>query len=160
MIITFVGHGDLFYSLETEKRLKEILREFLERDTQAEFYCGGYGNFDHLCAKTCHSLKMEGYECKIFFVTPYINEEYKENIKCIMDNGYYDASIYPPIEKTPLRYAISKRNEWMVREADLVIAYVRFICGGAFKTLEYAKRRKKIIINLFDSTDLDTSAEI
>ena len=33
-------------------------------------------------------------------------------------------------------------------EADLVIAYVTYSWGGAAKTLEYAKRKKKTIINL------------
>ena len=36
----------------------------------------------------------------------------------------------------------------MVNEADLVIAYVMYSLGGAAKTLEYAKRKKKAIINL------------
>ena len=36
----------------------------------------------------------------------------------------------------------------MVEEADLVIAYVMYSWGGAVKTLEYAKRKKKTIINL------------
>ena len=36
----------------------------------------------------------------------------------------------------------------MVDEADLVIAYVMYSWGGAAKTLEYAKRKKKTIINL------------
>ena len=36
----------------------------------------------------------------------------------------------------------------MVEEADLVIAFVAYSWGGAAKTLEYAKRKKKTIINL------------
>ena len=36
----------------------------------------------------------------------------------------------------------------MVDSADLVIAYVQYSWGGAAKTLEYAKRKKKTIINL------------
>lgn len=41
-----------------------------------------------------------------------------------------------------------KRSKWVVKEADLVIAYVTYYWGGAAKTLEYAKRKKKTIINL------------
>ena len=40
------------------------------------------------------------------------------------------------------------RNEWMVDSAELVIAYVKYSWGGASKTLEYAKRKMKQIINL------------
>ncbi len=71
-------------------------------------------------------------------VTPYLNREY--------DLTFCDDSLYPPIESTPLRYAILKRNEWMVDNADLVVACVRYSWGGAAKTLEYAKRRKKPVI--------------
>ena len=35
-----------------------------------------------------------------------------------------------------------------VDEADLVITYVAYSWGGATKTLEYTKRKKKTIINL------------
>ena len=46
------------------------------------------------------------------------------------------------------RYAISKRNQWMVDKSDLVIAHVDHDWGGAAKTLEYAIRKKKSYINL------------
>ncbi len=36
----------------------------------------------------------------------------------------------------------------MTEEADLIIAYVKYNHGGAYKTLNYAIRKKKRIINL------------
>lgn len=60
-------------------------------------------------------------------------------------NSFYP---YPPLENTPLRYAISRRNEWMTAEADTVIAYVTHGWGGAAQTLQFAKRKHKRIINL------------
>ena len=62
--------------------------------------------------------------------------------------GLYDSIVYPPIEKTPPRFAISKRNEWMISKADLVIAYVSRTYGGAYQTLQFARRKKKRVINL------------
>ena len=58
----------------------------------------------------------------------------------------YDETVYPPLESVPKRYAISRRNEWMVRESDIVVAYVIRGFGGAAKTLEFAQRKKKRII--------------
>ena len=55
----------------------------------------------------------------------------------------YDESLYPPLENVPKRYAISKRNEFMVDNADIVIAYVVFGFGGASKTLRYAEKKRK-----------------
>jgi len=64
--------------------------------------------------------------------------------------GLCDMSIYPPIENVPLRFAILKRNEWMMKNADLIIAYVKRNYGGAYKSLQVAKRKKKKIINIYD----------
>ena len=52
-----------------------------------------------------------------------------------------------PLEKVPRRYAIVKRNEWMVDHSDTVVSYVTHGWGGAAKTLAYAKRRHKTILN-------------
>ena len=68
----------------------------------------------------------------------------------ILDSDLYDSTIYPPIENTPMRYAISKRNEWMILNSDIVVAYVKRSYGGAYKTLQFAYRNQKKIINLAD----------
>ena len=73
-----------------------------------------------------------------------------DKIKEMMNYDLCDTSIYPPIENVPPRFAISKRNEWMMTNADLVIAYVNHNYGGAYQSLQVAKRRKKKIINICD----------
>ena len=66
----------------------------------------------------------------------------------MINSGLYDDSIFPPIEKTPLKFAISKRNEWMIKNSDLIIAYVNHTYGGAYKSLSTAIRMKKKILNI------------
>ena len=39
-----------------------------------------------------------------------------------------------------------RRNEWMVRRSDVIVAYVLHSWGGAAKTLDYARKKKKIIL--------------
>ena len=46
------------------------------------------------------------------------------------------------------RFAISKRNSWMIEKSDTVIAYVKRNFGGAAKSRDIAVKKKKIIINL------------
>ena len=58
----------------------------------------------------------------------------------------YDGTVYPPLESVPRRFAISRRNEWMVQESDTVVAYVTHGWGGAAKTLDYARRKNRRII--------------
>ena len=57
----------------------------------------------------------------------------------------YDATVYPPLEKVPRRYAIVKRNEWMVSVSDVVISGVKHGWGGAARTLEFARKKRKVI---------------
>ena len=42
----------------------------------------------------------------------------------------------------------SKRNEWMVDQSDVVVAYVTHNWGGAAAMLRYAERKRKHIINI------------
>ena len=62
----------------------------------------------------------------------------------------YDTVIYPPLEKVPPRFAISKRNEWMIKQADAVIVYINHTYGGAYNSFLVARRNKKRIINVYE----------
>lgn len=147
MIITFVGHSNISDGRRLLEKIKNTIEENIKDSEFVTFYCGGYGDFDNLCAKACRSIKKTHKGCELVFVTPYITESQQEKIEYFTKMNLYDFCVYPPLEKVPLRFAIIKRNEWMVREADLIIAYVNK-SGGAYKTLEYARKRKKQIINL------------
>lgn len=50
------------------------------------------------------------------------------------------------LEMVPKRFAILRRNHWMVTESDVVVAYVRHSVSNAVKTLEYAKQKKKPVL--------------
>ena len=148
MKITFVGHGSLIISDDIKKGIFEAIKQIISQTEKTLFLCGGYGDFDNICAKTCHDLKNDFSNIEVIFVTPYITEAQQRKIKDLLASKLYDDTIYPPIEKTPPRYAIIKRNEWMINEADLIIAYVKFSYGGAYKALNYAQKKGKRIINL------------
>ena len=145
MIITFCGHSNFSFSDTTKNKLKNLLIEKIRKNPTCKFYLGGYGDFDGLCLKTIRELKHDFPTIEILFITPYLDKNYS---KLELAKYYYDDVIFPPIESVPRKFAILKRNEWMVEQADLVIAYVKYSWGGAAKALEYAKRKKKRIINI------------
>jgi hypothetical protein len=72
-------------------------------------------------------------------------------MKHLIEEHLYDSIVYPPIEKSPPRLAIIKRNEWMISKADLIIAYVLHTHGGAYKSLEYARKKNRFIMNLAET---------
>jgi len=130
--------------------VKEQIRNNIIDVKLVTCYLGGYGDFDEICARACRELKQEYDDIEVVYVTPYISLSEQAKIKEMQSYGLCDTSIYPPIENVPLRFAISKRNEWMMTNADLIIAYVNRSYGGAYKSLQVAKRKKKKIINIYD----------
>ena len=145
MIITFCGHSDFLFSDYVKQQLKNILLNEIRKNPTCKFYLGGYGDFDGLCLRTLKELKNDFPEIELIFITPYLDKNYS---KLEFAKYYYDEVIFPPLENVPRKFAILKRNEWMVNEADLVLSYVTYSWGGAAKTLEYARRKKKTFINL------------
>ena len=149
MKIAFVGHSFVYLRDRVKEMVKEKIRSIVGHE-EVECYLGGYGDFDEICADACRDLKREGYNITLIYVTPYLTPSEQRKIKELQMRKLFDISIYPPIEKVPLRFAISRRNEWMMKNADLIISYVKYDKGGAYKTLEVARRNRKEIINLCD----------
>ena len=148
MVVSFIGHRSLHNCKELSENIKRTITENIGREEKVVFLCGGYGDFDDLCASVCCSIKGDRKNVEIVFVTPYITEAQQKKTKALMKLGLYDSVIYPPIESVPFKFAINKRNEWMVEQSDFIIAYVCHSYGGAYQSLNYARRRGKQIVNL------------
>ena len=145
MIITFCGHSNCLFSDEEKEKLKQLLIKEIRKNPTCKFYLGGYGDFDSLCLQTLRELKTDFRDIELLFITPYLDKNYS---KLEFAKYHYDDIIFPPLESVPRKFAILKRNEWMVDSAELVIAYVKYSWGGAAKTLEYAKRKNTSFINI------------
>lgn len=138
MIVTFCGHRNILSNKdEIRKNLIEVVENLIKKDAK-EFLLGGYGDFDYMCASVVKELKAKYSYIKSVLVTAYLNAYF--------DKWLYNETEYPPIENTPKRFAIIKRNECMVDRSNIVICYVKYDTGGAAKTLKYAKKRNKTII--------------
>ena len=148
MIITFIGHAFLTAKGEIMEKVRGQMRANIT-DELITCYLGGYGDFDEICASVCRELKNECL-LELVYVTPYISLSEQAKIKELQEAGLYDKTIYPSLENVPKRFAISRRNKWMLENADLVIAYVDHSYGGAYKSLLSSKRKVKKLINIAD----------
>ena len=141
MIITFCGHSNYVRHKDDEEKILSVLETYSDQK-HIDFYLGEYGKFDsfaYSCAKKYKAL----HSCtRLIFITPYLPPK-----KTFFQ---YDEIIYPALENVPPRFAISYRNKWMVKEADVVIAYVCHKFGGAYKTYIMANRANKTVINIGD----------
>ncbi len=145
MVISFCGHSRIGDSKSIKAELIRVLEPKIVQNSSVTFYLGGYGDFDSICFSTLKELQIKYSKISIIFVTPYIDEKYK---KLKIANKIYDGTLFPPLENIPKRYAIAKRNEWIVEHSDLLIVYVNVTWGGAYNMLEYAKRKGTTFINI------------
>lgn len=143
----FAGHSQISDAEQIKLKLKKEIINLIENHGVTEFYSGGKGNFDVMCAVCASQIKMEYPHIKSYLVLSYIPQKVDDYTIYFMK--HFDDTIYPNLEKVPPRYAILKRNEWMIDNSDFLIAYIEHSWGGAVKTLEYAEKKKHIkIINL------------
>lgn len=153
MTISFFGHAEICNTQEIEEHLISVIKE-LTIGKRVELFFGGYGMFDDLAYRCCRKIAElgEDFSFKFIFVTPYITENYLKN-QVSIKHIVFDEVVYPPIEKTPYRFAITARNRWMVENSDTVITYVKKSSGGAYSAKHHAEKRGKMVINIVDKIE-------
>ena len=151
-IIAFIGNKEVY---DSETVLKKLLAEFEKlfgsglSDVLSDFpvfYCGGYGRFSQIASEAIDTFRQRHPEIqsKKLFITPYLAPSYLKTNEYMRE--FYDEIIYPPLENVPLKFAISRRNQWMIDRCNLLIAYMENPCGNTRKCVEYAVRKDKIVI--------------
>ena len=126
------------YDREKIGRWLDVLLPSLVEGGAETFYLGGYGAFDSLAAEAVRRQKERYPHIAAILVLPYLDRA--------GDSSGYDGAVYPPLEKVPPRFAILRRNQWMVEAADVLISGVLYDWGGAAKTLDHARKKRKVII--------------
>ncbi len=144
-ICCFAGHANICNQDKIKEKLKKEIINLIENYDVTEFYNGGKGDFDWLCAQCVDKLRKDYPFIKSYLILAYMPKEMDKNESAL---ALFDSTLYPSIEKTPRRFAIVKRNEWMINNADFLIAYVEYSWVGAAKTLEYAQRKHIQITNI------------
>ena len=140
MICSFLGHGDSPESIYL-KLYSEIENLIISRSVTG-FLVGNHGSFDRMVLKALRELKERYPQISYHVVLAYMpgteNSLY-----------HYTETILPEgIETVPKRFAISRRNRWMVQQCQIVICYITHQWGGAAQFVNYAKKQLKEIINL------------
>lgn len=135
---TFFGHRDAPDNVGLQ--LSENLRNIIVHENVNIFYVGDNGRFDKMVQMVLANLKKEGYDIEFFVVLAYM-PKIKSVINC--------ETIYPEGLETVLpKYAIDRRNRWMIEHSDYAIVYVERSFGGAAKYVEIAKKKGLKVINI------------
>ena len=144
--VSFIGHREIYRHNILEQKVEQIARDLLSKKEYVEFYVGRNGDFDILVASGIkRAQKAVGHHnSSLILLQPYPTKDDKYY------EDFYDEVWYPIDSKTHPKGAITKRNRWMIEQADLVICYIEREEGGAYTALKYAWKLEKAIINLAD----------
>ena len=142
MTVTFFGHRNTPDSVQPI--LKKTLIQLIVNEDADTFYVGNEGSFDRMVYGTLKELR------KIY---PFI--EYKVVLAYLTKrkSDYYTVepadTLFPDeLLKTPLKFAVSKRNEIMLKLADTVVMYA-CTAGSTLNLKALAEDRGKRVINLY-----------
>lgn len=146
---SFFGHRQIDNVLVIEQRLEAIIRELLISKEYVEFLIGRDGEFDQLVASTVRRCKraVRDDNSVLVLVLPYVTAEYRNNEQSFHE--YYDeVEICTEAAEHHFKSAHQIRNRSMVDRSDLVVFCVEHNSGGAYQTMQYAKKANTNIVNL------------
>ena len=148
----FFGHRYIDNPLKVEELLEEQIRKLINEKEYVDFVVGRNGEFDQCVSSTVLRVRknMRDDNNALVLVLPYPTAEYLNN-KNYFHDYYTDVEISYAASMTHPKSAIQIRNREMVDRADLVICYIEEKHGGAYRTIKYAKKQGKSIINLIEN---------
>ena len=147
--VSFFGHRQIDNVFVIEQRLEMMIRKLLVSKEYVEFLVGRDGEFDQLVASTVRRCKraIRDDNSSLVLVLPYATAEYRNNEQSFHE--YYDEiEICAESAEKHFKSAHQTRNRSMVDRSDLVVFCVEHNSGGAYQTMQYAKKVNANIINL------------
>ena len=150
--VSFFGHRQVDDPFLIERQLESIIRELLLTKEYVEFLVGRGGEFDQLVSSTIRRCKrtIRDDNSSIVLVLPYMTSEYRNNDQSFHE--YYDEiEICADSAEKHFKSAYQIRNRSMVDCLALVIFFVKHDSGGAYQTMQYAKKADAKIMNLPDA---------
>ncbi len=143
MICTFFGHREVHNCNEIASKLYDTIYELVENRGVKTFFVGNNGNFDRLVLEVLRTLSKT-HDIDYSVVLSYL--KVKKDESEVLEAS---ETMYPEmLEEVPQRYAIDKRNRWMIGKSDIVVTYVNTCIGGAVKYAEICEKKGMEIIKL------------
>ena len=143
MNCTFFGNRDIRVD-KIEAHLWQLLNDLITIYNVNTFFVGNEGNFDGIVQKQLKKLKQIYPDINYSIALAYLPTTKKE--LDIMD--YNNTFIPEGVEIAPKRFAIDRRNRWLIKNSDFVITCVLKTTGGAAKYKDLAMIKGKKIIEI------------
>ena len=148
--VAFFGHRYIDNPFRIEEKLEEEIRRLLSEHEYVDFLVGRDGEFDQFASSAVLRMRKRYRDdnSSLILVLPYARAEYLNNEDSFHDY-YTDVEISYEASKAHPKAAIQIRNREMVDRADLVLCAIERQSGGAWQTVQYAKKKERIFNSFF-----------
>ena len=138
----FFGHREVTHNIRP--KLTAVIEKLITEDGVTEFYVGHQGQFDSMVYSVLKELKARYPQISYTVVLAYMPDEHIKEL-------YREDTLFPDgLETVPKRFAISRRNDWMISHSDVAVCYVWKITGGAAKFSDKAEKNGLRIIDVLN----------
>lgn len=133
------GHRDAPYDLQPH--IEAAVEYHYTELGIRQFIVGGYGNFDRMAAGAVKAVKHRHRDIGLSLLIPYHPAERHTEIP-----PGFDGTLYPEgMESVPRKFAIVRANQYIVKNADTIICYVKHL-GNTRALLEQAQKRSDLYV--------------
>ena len=143
MVCAFFGHRDAPETIRD--RLEETTERLIMEGVDC-FFVGNQGHFDAMALGILRKMRMKyvhiNYQVVLAYYPVGASGEYQ----------YYETIFPEGQELAHPRYAVYRRNRWMIGQADVVVAYVVHEWGGAAAAVSAAEKKGRKIIRLYEKS--------
>jgi uncharacterized phage-like protein YoqJ len=139
-VCTFFGHSEC-YGLDAAV-LRSTIEDLIKQGV-TEFLVGNHGQFDSMVFSCLQELSKDYPKISYSVALAYLPTHKPEY------DLYKGHSFYPEGQEIgPAKFAIERRNRWMIDASDYCLCYINHTWGGAYKFAHMARRRGLTVINL------------
>lgn len=140
MTCTFFGHRD--FPREMTPVLRAQIVQLIEKRGVSSFYVGNQGYFDYAVLQILRACKQMYPQIGYRVVLAYMPQAELPGIEAA------ETVLPEAVALAPHRFAICRRNRWMLEQADCVVTYIRRSYGGAARYAALAERQGKEVLPL------------
>ena len=138
MICTFFGHKNV--GSDVKEKIKHTV-EGLIKDGVVDYYVGNNGNFDYYVQVVLTEIMKNQSEVHLTVVLSHLGER-----AMVADQ---ECTLFPEgLELALPRFAISKRNDWLIKNSQIAVIYVNNSFSNSYKLMEKARKKGVKIINI------------
>ena len=140
MVCTFFGHKDAPESIK--EKLEFEINSLIQSGIKS-FLVGNNGYFDYLVQDLLKYISKDQNNIHYNIVLSKINEQ--------AVSGCQHSTVFPEgLEFAHPKYAICKRNDWLIKNSNIAIVYVTNSYSNCYKWAKKALSNGLKVINLAD----------